>query len=861
MPIEALPPATARAIGSTSTISDPCSIVKEVLDNALDAFASSVSIEISQDTVSIIQVKDNGHGIPQGDHNVVCRRGFTSKIQTVEDLMNVGGTSLGFRGEALACAAEISGELAIMTRTEPELVGACLKYGRDGELLSTERVSHPVGTTVRISGLFKHIPVRRRTSIKDAKKTMMKIRKMVQAYAMARPTTKLSFRVIKAKTTSGDWMYAPGGGATFMEAAMQVVGTEVTSMCILVEWPRTTQGEIEAQGSSCCHLAALLPKPGSDFTVINNKGQYISIDGRPMTSGRGISQDIMKLYKSHLRSASLAKNSPTITDPFLYLRFTCPEGIYDVNVEPLKDDVIFEDRTVVLSLVKTLFQETYGGSYSPQTSISALDGQHTTPDRNAIATLLQTAPIESTSSLPIPAASSAKSFVNTPFSRPQLPHHSPPCVRSTAGRESDPVQQSGGMLPLDAMSPTDTSGRQQPSPETRNGVITRIFPHSNQESIPQRARRAFNLGSSLPSPRSNRDTPISNNTSHSPLFNQATVPVTSPTQLSPTTPVRGQTRQRQNESERAPYSNATIDSWFHSVTQTADFSQATQHVPGEDDELPLSVLAQRRFGNGVRPTSASGLSSHESQSPNNSSASESPKAPTPTQAAPPTRGTNRHQGLPVLEQWSAKVYADHNSYQNPELQKALDFEVRKRAAIQERRTQLRTPGPSANPNSPHRNMYIPAIASLNSELQLQVDLAGRNDMTQGTSVPVFSPHDPRAYLKRFLEAQGTDHVHSSRLKRINSTKLPFEKILTGHDLHNVSIKCPAELPFLSTTFMHTIKEDLYIQTGGQAHAFMNPDGHDIEFWASRLTAMIGIQYKAAQNSDTPELQLDFSHLS
>jgi DNA mismatch repair ATPase MutL len=135
MPIEALPQSTARAIGSTSTISDPSSVVKELLDNALDASASSISIEITQDTVGLIQVKDNGHGIPQEDHKVVCKRGFTSKIRTVEDLRALGGTSLGFRGEALASAADMCGGLSVATRVEAEVVGSLLKYGRDGELI------------------------------------------------------------------------------------------------------------------------------------------------------------------------------------------------------------------------------------------------------------------------------------------------------------------------------------------------------------------------------------------------------------------------------------------------------------------------------------------------------------------------------------------------------------------------------------------------------------------------------------------------------------------------------------------------------------------------------------------------------
>ena len=135
MPIAALPQTTVRAIGSTSVISDPCSAVKELLDNAIDASATSLLVEISQNTVDVIQLKDNGHGIPPEDHPNVCKHAFTSKIQTIDDLRNVGGSSLGFRGEALASVAEMSGGVTITTRVASEVTGSCVKYARDGEIL------------------------------------------------------------------------------------------------------------------------------------------------------------------------------------------------------------------------------------------------------------------------------------------------------------------------------------------------------------------------------------------------------------------------------------------------------------------------------------------------------------------------------------------------------------------------------------------------------------------------------------------------------------------------------------------------------------------------------------------------------
>ncbi|GMG49451.1 unnamed protein product [Aspergillus oryzae var. brunneus] len=228
MPITALPPTTVRAIGSTSVIADPCSVVKELLDNALDASATSIGIEISSNAVDVIQVKDNGHGISSDDHALVCKRTFTSKIQTVEDLRTLGGKSLGFRGEALASAAEVSGGVTITTRVEAEMVGTSI---------NSQRASHPVGTTVRITDLFKHIPVRRQSALKSAVKTLARIKKLIQIYAMAQPSKRLSLKVLKAKNENNNWIYAPGRDAMITDAALKIAGTDVTSSCVLKKWP------------------------------------------------------------------------------------------------------------------------------------------------------------------------------------------------------------------------------------------------------------------------------------------------------------------------------------------------------------------------------------------------------------------------------------------------------------------------------------------------------------------------------------------------------------------------------------------------------------------------------------------------
>lgn len=134
--IAALPPTTVRQLGSSNVLRDPSSVVKELIDNALDARANAIFVELSTNSLDSIQVKDTGHGISAEDRPLVCRRYCTSKIRDFSDLDEIGGKWLGFRGEALASMAEMSGVLEVITRVEGEPVAARLKFGRDGELIS-----------------------------------------------------------------------------------------------------------------------------------------------------------------------------------------------------------------------------------------------------------------------------------------------------------------------------------------------------------------------------------------------------------------------------------------------------------------------------------------------------------------------------------------------------------------------------------------------------------------------------------------------------------------------------------------------------------------------------------------------------
>ncbi|CAN9379283.1 unnamed protein product [Alternaria alternata] len=355
--IAALSSIAARQISAGQVLVDPSSVVKELIDNALDARAKSIFVDITANTIDSIQVKDDGHGIPAQDRPLACRRSCTSKIRDFRDLKGVGGKWLGFRGEALSSMAEMSSSLCITTRVEGEPVAVKLKYGRDGELASVEHDSHPIGTTVKVTKFLDFIPVRKQTASKNSANLLAKIRRLMQAYALARPTTRFRLRVLKANNNNGDFVYAPKADGNVEDATLKVIGKNCALQC---DWT-----VLEADGFE---VHAFLPKPGATGPKIAHQGTFISIDARPVSSSRGTMKQIVAAYKHRLR-----KSNPSlagIKDPFFCLNIICPPDSYDPNIEPAKDDVMFDNSNVVIGVVDKLLK-----AYYPEASQEARDAE------------------------------------------------------------------------------------------------------------------------------------------------------------------------------------------------------------------------------------------------------------------------------------------------------------------------------------------------------------------------------------------------------------------------------------------------------------------------------------------------------
>ncbi|OQE09006.1 hypothetical protein PENFLA_c119G05452 [Penicillium flavigenum] len=888
MPIEALPEKTIRAIGSTSVISDPYSVVKELIDNALDASTTSLQIEISQNTLDVIQLKDNGHGISPEDQQYVCKRAFTSKIQTLDDLKNVGGSSLGFRGEALASVAELSGVLAVTTRVESEVAGRCLKYGRNGELTGTKRTSHPVGTTVRITDFLKHIPVRRQTALKGATKNLSRIRKLVQAYAISQPSKRFSLKVLKAKVENNNWTYAPNADASLSDAALKIAGSEVSSSCALkrLSSQSTAGNQGGASDQQEYEAIAFLPKTQFDTSKINNAGQYISVDGRPLSSNRGIGHEIVKNFKQYVRvAASKSESSKSVSDPFLCLQIRCPRGTYDVNIEPAKDDLLFEDRDVVFALVENLFRDQYGeidGKDRRTSNEGKDDACKSSHERSGgFELLMARKPTTELPTQPRDAENPLSGAIPfTPVTQKPLrsEYDFSPTVPSSRDSHDSPDESATTINKRSSfLNPWSISRINAPFQTPRRGSnsANQTSPVNLSSGRLQGAiRRETESRGFQHTPKSDLTRPLTSQLASGSPVRRRRHHQQEPTESSPGTNLVPSARRAERERDRDRYGNGALDTWFQRTTQVS-LQQLQQnpveqqnHVeegPTQEPDSPLSFLAQQRFG---VPTNTSpkivnvdGQSDGCSDSPSNNSMTPEAGRHVPSLHEDHdyiTESIDSGRGFPVLDRWAARLHEGVSQKEPPDLEKALDFERRKKEAIQNSRTRFKTNDkPSSSQSapvshSPHRSRYLAAKAALTSS---------QTSIAEPVSATSLSPYDPRAYLIRQGKEIFTDEplTNDGKARRLPTKRLPFERIPDGFNLHDLGVTCSVYLPSGSNSFKWDMPEDLYTESDNKTTAFSASDLETcLPFWNERLMILMKQQYKNKDGSEPLSIQIDLA---
>lgn len=323
MSIQVLDQETINKIAAGEVIERPSSVVKELVENAIDAGATAVTIEIKDCGISFIRITDNGSGISKDDIPMAFLRHSTSKIKSIEDLMNV--SSLGFRGEALSSIAAVS-QVELITKTADDFTGS--RYVIEGgNEISLEEVGAPDGTTFIVRNLFYNTPVRRKF-LKTAATEAGYVNALIEHLSLSHPD--ISFRFINNNQNK----LHTSGNMNLKDIIYGVYGRDITSN--LMEISGKTQ-DVEITG--------FIGKP---VICRGNRGyENYYINGRYIKSSI-ITKAIEEAYKGYIMPHNY---------PFTAIHFKINPSIMDVNVHPTKMELRFSKNEFVYRFVLETVKE------------------------------------------------------------------------------------------------------------------------------------------------------------------------------------------------------------------------------------------------------------------------------------------------------------------------------------------------------------------------------------------------------------------------------------------------------------------------------------------------------------------------
>ncbi|NLY70574.1 MAG: DNA mismatch repair endonuclease MutL [Clostridiales bacterium] len=331
--IRKLPKDVADKIAAGEVVDRPVSIVKELVENSIDAGATSITVEIRRGGKEYIRVTDDGCGIPKEDLRLAFLRHATSKIVDENDLFNIN--TLGFRGEALASIAAVS-RLEIITKTINVKIGSRLQI-EGGNIIGEGDTGCPDGTTVIVTDLFFNTPARKKFMKQDGTESALII-DFVSKIALAYPNIKI--RLINNRST----LFSTRGKGNIHENILIIYSKEIGDKLIEVN---NQEGDYQIKA----YISPL------DLNRSNRKSQVFFVNGRQIES-KVLDKAVSEAYKERL---------PEGRFPIVFIFLTLDPRDLDVNIHPNKKEVKFYDSEKVQSFVVNSIQSAlYSKSSLPE---------------------------------------------------------------------------------------------------------------------------------------------------------------------------------------------------------------------------------------------------------------------------------------------------------------------------------------------------------------------------------------------------------------------------------------------------------------------------------------------------------------
>ena len=313
--INVLPKQVAELIAAGEVVERPSSVIKELVENSIDAGSTLITVEIKNGGVTFMRVSDNGCGIAREDVTVAFKRHATSKVSTADDLNSIA--TLGFRGEALAAISSVS-RIDMLTKRKADEVGTAYS-SEGGSEITVNDAGCPDGTTVIVRDLFFNTPARMKFLKKDIAEGNS-VGAVLDHIALSHP--EISVRFIR----DGKQVFATPGDGKLMSAIYAVCGRDFALTLIPVE------GELQGIKVSgfTCKPTACRPKRNAQFVFLN---------GRYVRSGT-VASALEAAYKNMVGRY-----------PAAVLHLTVPYGAVDINVHPAKTEVRFSDERRIFDCV------------------------------------------------------------------------------------------------------------------------------------------------------------------------------------------------------------------------------------------------------------------------------------------------------------------------------------------------------------------------------------------------------------------------------------------------------------------------------------------------------------------------------
>ena len=326
MPIQALPDTLVNQIAAGEVVERPASVVKELVENALDAGAGRVEIDLEEGGVRLIRIRDDGAGIPADELPLAVSRHATSKIASMDDLEQVA--TLGFRGEALPTIASVS-RFALVSRTEAQAHGARLEID-GGRAAAVQPHPHPRGTTVEVRDLFYNLPARRRF-LRAERTELGHVEEWLRSLALARPGVEL--RISHNGRVSRHYRPVRDDSERVRRVA-EALGEGFTSQCLAID---------HAAAGLRLHGWVGLPTAARSSA----DQQYFYVNGRAVRD-RTVAHAVRQAYADVLFHGR---------HPAFVLFLECDPRQVDVNVHPAKHEVRFREQRLVHEFIYRTLHE------------------------------------------------------------------------------------------------------------------------------------------------------------------------------------------------------------------------------------------------------------------------------------------------------------------------------------------------------------------------------------------------------------------------------------------------------------------------------------------------------------------------